>query len=120
MSLETVSIPAGVSCLRADAFQDCSLLTNVEISAGHPAYILVDGVLFSRDGSTLVWYPAGLRGTAYTVPEGTQRIGEGAFRSCRDMEEVAFPQSLMQICDGAFTDCESLVSVILPPGTDRI
>ena len=41
--------------------------------------IVVDGVIFSADGKTLIKYPDDKIGEEYTVPEGTEVIGENAF-----------------------------------------
>ena len=38
-----------------------------------------DGILFSKDGTTLLRYPNGKNNTKYIVPDGVQTIGDSAF-----------------------------------------
>ena len=42
------------------------------------------------------------------VPEGVRVIGEGAFRDCRDIEEVTLPEGLERIENEAFQWCANL------------
>ena len=46
-----------------------------EVSPDHPTLTSVDGVLFSKDGTRLILFPAGRTGELYSVPEGTKVIG---------------------------------------------
>ena len=39
----------------------------------------MDGVLFTKDGKTLVRYSVGKSATSYTIPDGTEIIEECAF-----------------------------------------
>ena len=48
------------------------------------------------------------------VPQGIVRIGEGAFRDCRDIYEVTLPEGLERIEAEAFQWCANLEKVIAP------
>ena len=76
--LESVSISASVTRIGTNPFMGCGALTQILVDGDNPAYVGVDGVLFSKDGKLLVAFPAGRTGT-YAIPEGTEVIGEGAF-----------------------------------------
>ena len=43
------------------------------------------------------------------LPEGLEKIGEGAFYACGVLEEVRLPASLVSIGEGAFTSCSCQV-----------
>ena len=81
----------------------------------------MDGVLFTKDGKTLVRYPVGKSATSYTIPDGTEIIEECAFMQTATgmqqkpgkLQTVTFPRSLKQIKSGAFRQT-SLTSVQLP------
>ncbi len=51
-----------------------------------------------------------------TLAEGLRRIGEGMFRYCRYLEDLALPDTVTWIDDMAFGDCYGLKSVRLPKG----
>ncbi len=99
-----VTLPDG---LRADnyandAFAGCESLTEILVSDSHPDFQTVDGVLYSKDGTTLISGPAGKTGTL-VVPEGVTTIKRGAFENGR-ITAVSLPKSLQTIEWGAFDD----------------
>ena len=59
-------------------------------------------------------------GSIYTVPDGTQVIGYGAFRGATALTAVVMPKSLRQIEHSAFLDCSSLTQVAVPHGVTTI
>ncbi len=76
-----------------------------------------DGVLFTKDGKTLVHYPAASRRTTYTVPETVTDISDGAFSFCRNLTELVLPEGLQRVGADAFADSFhlSMGSVRIPP-----
>ena len=81
----------------------------------------MDGVLFTKDGKTLVRYSVGKSATSYTIPDGTEIIEECAFMQTATgmqqkpgkLQTVTFLRSLKQIKSGAFRQT-SLTSVQRP------
>ena len=126
-----------------DAFSSCNKLEEVLVSPGNPSFCSVDGVIFSRDLRSLVFYPAGRRGSSYEVPAGTgticsfafngaaglralsvpdgvTAIGECAFALCRELRDVRLPDSVKEIGNEAFSTCESLEEITLPASLEKI
>ena len=68
--------------------------------------IVVDGVIFSADGKTLIKYPDDKIGEEYTVPEGTEVIGENAFYFNYSLRNLVLPLSLNRIEDNAFENSD--------------
>lgn len=48
-----------------------------------------------------------------TLPEGLERIGEGAFRNCRNLRKIHFPATLWSIGGYAFAHCPALEELAL-------
>jgi hypothetical protein len=72
--LDRVQIPVGVtSGLENGVFQDCSELMGFEVAAENESYSSPDGVLFNKDQSVLIQYPAGRAG-GYTPPIRSRRF----------------------------------------------
>ena len=71
-----------------------------------PQYSSKDGVLFTADGKTLLFFPenkaADLENGVYTVPDGTTEIFDNAFTRASDLEEVIIPAGVQRIGVRAF------------------
>lgn len=52
----------------------CTGLKNIYVSADNENYCDIDGVLFSKDGTSLIQYPEGRTDPSYTVPDGVTTI----------------------------------------------
>jgi hypothetical protein len=59
------------------------------------------GVLFDKDGTTLIQYPNGKIGLTYQIPYGVNSIGKHAFIEC-NLTSVTIPGSVTSIGDWAF------------------
>lgn len=95
-------------------FPICTSLKKVTLSKDHPILMLQDGVMFSRDGTTLLWYPAVKSAKTYRVPDGTQTIVSDAFCQAK-VQKVVLPDSLVTIEGSAFVECGKLKEINIPP-----
>ena len=95
-----------------DGLYDCSV-TAYEAPAEHPLYKTVDGVLFSKDGRTLISYPNARPDAHYDVPAGVERIESGAIHN-ENLKTISLPIGLQSIGDFAFSGCTRLQSIALP------
>ncbi len=120
LSLESASLPSGLETIGNLIFHGCESLAAIEVSPDNPNFISVDGVLFDKEGKTLVAYPAGKPGETYGVPQGTQTIGDMAFDSCGELTSVILPDGLVSIGKEAFSGYFSLESVYFPDSLQSI
>ena len=60
------------------SFCACTSLTNISVAADNSVCRDIDGVLFSKDSSILLMFPAGRNGD-YAVPDGTACLEQDAF-----------------------------------------
>jgi hypothetical protein len=119
-SLTGITIPASVTTIGYAAFDGCSSLTAITVDAGNRQYRDINGILFSKDGKTLMCYPAGKTCTSYTIPDGVTAIGHGAFDGCSSLTGITLPDGVTAIGDYAFFDCSSLTGITLPDGVTAI
>ncbi len=117
--LERVSIPAGVTEINGVPFNRCTALKRIEVDPGNKNYTDEDGVLFTKDGTELLCYPAGKASPSYAVPEGVGSITFRAFRSASCLEAVVLPLSISQVDGDAFEDCDGLTDVYYPGTRDQ-
>ena len=118
--LTCVNIPASAGSVGLYAFDYCEQLTEITVAPGNANYIAVDGVLFNKDKTVLIEYPAASGRTVYTVPDGVIRIHDGAFDSCVNLTSVELSESVTSIGPRAFELCGKLNSVYIPVGVTAI
>ena len=85
-----VELPTTVTKLSDAAFGDCSRLSCVRVAQGNAAFLEYDGVLYTADGSTLLYCPADRTATDLRLHSSLRRIAAGAFRDCRTLAVVYF------------------------------
>lgn len=99
--LTDIELPAGLSDIGSNAFSGCTSLKRLSVSAENLTYSAVDGVLYSKDGTTLIKVPNGLSGS-FTVPEGVTTIAASAFSGCTRLTAIIFPGDAPAIASDSF------------------
>ena len=141
--LKCIFIPSSVANIDKSAFDKCTKLEAINISEENEYYSSVDGVLFNKDKTCLIKYPANKGDVEYTVPEtvteisgfafagnaklrrlvipdSVTKINTRAFGKCADLETIRLPESLQIIEDGLFYGCSKLSKVTIPEGVTSI
>ena len=143
-SLTKVNIPASVISISDAPFRGCENMKSIKVEPKNMHYKSEpnkrdgsDFVLFNKNKSTLIAYPANSREVQYdipdsvtvisdwafcdskklnriTMPDSVNEIGEGAFCNCTLLDEIEIPDSVIKIDDCAFRGCTSLDTVIIP------
>ena len=119
-SLPSVIIPDSVITIGNEAFNYCASLMRITVAEENANYCDIDGVLFNKDATTLIQYPAGKTDTSYTIPDGVTTIEKYAFYGCGFLMSVTIPDSVTTIEERAFFDCTSLISVTIPDSVTAI
>ena len=118
-SLKSAAIPDSVTIINRDTFSYCTSLESINVDENNQNYKSVDGILFNKDMTELVRYPAGKTDTAYVIPDSVTSIGYAAFDSCTSLASVTVPDSVTFIYY-AFASCTSLTSINIPDSITRI
>ncbi|MDE6395043.1 MAG: leucine-rich repeat domain-containing protein [Duncaniella sp.] len=114
-ALEELTIPAAVgSVLPSDG---CPALKVIDVSPANEAYTSVDGVLFNREATEILWFPLGKTGT-FVLPSTLTSIGESAFAGT-SITGLEIPSSVTAISRGAFAE-SSLAEITLPDNLTNI
>ena len=102
-AVEEIEIPANIINIQPGAFVGLSNLGWIEADAANPAYVTVDGVLYTADGTVLLAFPAAWTGT-FQVPESVKSFAESAFdgtnlecidaRSCTLEQAGSIPETV--------------------------
>lgn len=143
-SLTKINIPSTVISISDAPFRGCENLKSIKVEPKNKYFKSEankrdgnDFVLFNKNKSTLITYPANSREVQYdipdsvtvisdwafcdskklnriTMPDSVNEIGEGAFCNCTLLDEIEIPDSVVKIDDCAFRGCHSLDTVIIP------
>ena len=114
--LTSVTIPSSVTSVGGDAFYACSGLMSFSVDSANPNYSSRNGLLCSKDGTTLI---RGVNGDV-VIPPIVTSIGEDAFSGCSALTSVTIPSSVTNIGVDAFSDCIGLTSVTIPSSVTSI
>ena len=117
--LTRVKIPDSVTGIGYAAFSKCGSLKSIDVGEGNTEYSSEDGVLFDKNKTVLIHFPAG-KGGHYTIPDGVTSIGDHAFIKCISLTSVTIPDSVTSIGALAFRDCFGLKSVRIPDSITNI
>lgn len=101
-ALTSMEIPDSVTAIGADAFAGCTSLTAISVGPGNPSYSSQDGVLYNKDGTTLLQYPAKRAKTTFSVPATVTAIQAGAFADVASLTQLTIPESVTYIDALAF------------------
>jgi len=119
--LTDITIPASVISIGENAFRGCSDLTSITVEENSSNYSSDEyGVLFNKDKSLIIKYPAGNTRALYTIPDTVTSIGDYAFYSCDSLISVTIPDSVTSIEQWAFDNCDSLISVTIPDSVTNL
>lgn len=115
-----INIGKNVKEIGAWAFTNNQKLKEFQVDEENEYFCSVDGVLFTKDMKTLLFYPP-LKGydtekktMKYEIPEGVEKIRTKAFYKCDKLTDIVIPESVTAIEEKAFFRCSSLKTLSLP------
>ena len=108
---EEYSISSRVVSIASCAFWYCNLLESISVDRNNKNYAGEEGVLFNKDKTKLIQYPAGKTSIEYLIPNTVMLINAYAFSSCSVLERVTVPNSVTDTGISVFSDCTSLKSI---------
>lgn len=142
VALTGITIPSSVKSIGDKAFVGCSDLKSIETDANNPDFESISGVLYDKQKSALIAFPAGISGryeilssvksisngafygcaglTGVTIPSSVTSIGNSAFFGCGKLTEMTIPSSVIEIGSWAYYNCSGLKSITIPSSLNKI
>lgn len=127
-----ITIGKYVSEIGLWAMENNKKLTAIEVDDENEFFCDIDGVLYSKDMKTLIFYPMArdveeltasdgtkITGISYEIPDGVEVIRTKAFYRCSAIRELTLPSTLKTIEEKAFFRC-SFSEITIPDGLEVI
>ena len=139
-SLTKITIGKNVKTIGTWAMTNNQHLQEFAVDEENEYFTAVDGILFTKDMKTIVYYP-NAKGISfskygdplqrdsskddfveitYTIPEGVETIRSKAFYKCYYIDNVVIPDSVTVIEEKAFHRCSALATLDLPKNLEFI
>lgn len=101
MALETVNIGKTTAEINAATFSGATYLAEINVDANNTKYASLDGVLYSKDMTTLIYCPRGKSGTL-VVPASVTSVAEHAF-AYSELDSILFQSAEVEFDSKAFS-----------------
>ena len=101
-------------------FYDCIYMKNIYVDEGNRYFASVDGVLYNKSKTELLFYPSYKSNSSYTILDSVTKIEVGAFQRNGIVTEVILPKNIKTISKEAFLECTSLQKIEIPSGITEI
>ena len=118
--LASIYIPDSMEGICWAPFSRCPNLLEINVSPDNGSFSSQNGVLFSKDHTTILAYPPGRTG-AYAIPEGVLDLGDYAFYNCNGLTSLTIPEGVTYLyytvgdyTHTAFLNCTNLAHVVIP------
>ena len=111
--VEIVHVGANITDIYYTAFTKCPTLQAIYVDEDNPVYTSVDGVLYSKDMTTLLACPCAREGV-FVIPDSVTTLNRNCFQDCINLTGVTFNANITAIPDSTFSGCKSLNGVVIP------
>ena len=101
-------------------FYDCIYMKNIYVDEDNRYFTSVDGVLYNKSKTELLFYPSYKSDSSYTILDSVMKIEVGAFQRNGIVTEVILPKNIKTISKEAFLECTSLQKIEIPSGITEI
>lgn len=119
-SLKSIKFSKGIESFETSAFFACKNLERIETAEDNPYFRSIDGVLFDKNQTELIYVPVNKTAAEYRIPDGVRTIKNRAFCGCENLSDIILPDSLEKIGREAFIDCFNLKKIIIPKSVKKI
>jgi len=107
-----VNIPYSVIDIRERAFWGDNLV-KINVDKNNTAYSSDNGILYNKNKTILLQYPAGKTNSSFTIPNSVTNIGDYSFFACKNLESITIPDNVIDIEFYAFGQCDKIKSITI-------
>lgn len=130
-SLKKITIGKNVETIGEWSMTNNQHLSEFVVDEQNPYFCSVDGVLYSKDKKTIIYFPPAKdiefnkygdaqNKTTYSILDGVETIRSKAFYKCYYVEDITIPSTVKRIEEKAFHRTAALNKIDLPEGLEYI
>lgn len=126
-NLTSITLPATIRSIDASAFGVSETLTEIKLAGESDYFTVEDGVLYDKNKTKLIYFPAAKDATGYRMPATVTTIGASAFSNNKSLTAFEVPATVTTIeagggdagvgVYGAFKACSNLTAVTFAEGS---
>ena len=118
--LKEITLPKSLISTMHYTFYQCINLEKINVEAGSQNFCSVDGILFSKDKTKIIYYPANKQGTSYNIPKTVKEIFEYCFNYNQNLKGVSIPNSVEKISFCVFYYSKNLEELEIPSSVTKL
>lgn len=103
--LKTLVLPSTLQKIDDAALNHCSGLDDIQFPKGSDYFCIEDGVLYNKEKTQLVYYPATNQQDKFVIPASVTAIGKGAISENKYLKILVLPVSLQKWNPSAVDNC---------------
>ena len=93
----------------------CKSLTEIKVNSTNKEYVAVDGVMFRKDMTEIMAYPAGRTDATYAIPQSVQELCPYVFSGAKYLEEIIYPEGMYYKDNTTTADAEKEIGEYIAP-----
>jgi hypothetical protein len=104
-SVVELTLPATITSIPKNTFNNMYNLVNINVDPENPNYMSYNGMLYSKDGTTLLSVPQNTPSTRIdyrVLSPNVTTIGSNSFYSNKSVSDVTFPNTVTTVADDVF------------------
>lgn len=111
--LKTITLPSTLKTINSSFFDFSLSLEKIIVNENNLFYSSVEGVLYSKDKTTLIKFPNNKIVSNFTIPSSVKNVANRAFLDC-SINEIIVSNGVEVLEDLAFYCCRCLEKILIP------
>jgi hypothetical protein len=113
--IQTIMLPRSVQHIHDYAFAEMPYLKSIQVDSQNPFFTSKDGVLYTKDMTSLIAYPLGKLDDIFEIPNKVQHIREGAFSYNHHLFEMHLGENIQTVGETNLGNCAALFELTIHP-----
>jgi hypothetical protein len=95
--ISSIYIPKNVSLIGQNVFSNCYFLTSITVDIDNEIYSSDSGILYNKEQTTLIVYPAAKAGNSFTIPNQVDTLAFQSMRYAIYLAIINIPQNVISV-----------------------
>lgn len=109
--LISVQISASVTNIADNAFDKCAKLQTIIVDSQNAYYQSIDGVLYNKVASILIYYPMASQSSSFVVPNSVEKLADNSIYNCSALTSITLGASVKTLGKNVLLECNKLQTI---------